>query len=462
MTRLRQFAVCAAFVLGAMSSFSATTGSLTKAAPPAMTPEPTPEKLAPMPMLSDLLTSKALASFSGDAFFEEIPANLERAVSFVSDENFTSATEALETLLAAEKGTRERARIRMWLFLARGIDALTYANRSHDSAAAAFKALEEAKACDPGVMNAPDVVRVFGEMTALGWNPEFRDQPDQALKRHEEEAERSRRAIDFYKAGCIQRKMSERSWSYSDTTPQDQRAVQLFARAVACNPEVYECWTAYLPSLAPVGLHDLMSSESTRMEAHFRKLRCPLVMDQGPVALHFKYRTSPSMQADEDYLAGVIRETPDDPYPYYQLALFAIETTPSLAVKRFEEFLANVESGKIRLRPREHGYLPSAHYKLAFLSERERGAAEALRGFEKVTSISPHYAQANGNIAQLCMQLAAGEKDAAVRNRWIERGVRAANAQMQFDYRGQAAQQAEKLKYQMLALKDDSATSAPR
>lgn len=445
------------FVLSLVASrlFCATTHTITETPPPKVFDEPAAATALPKVMLSDLLTSKPLRSFAGDSFYEEVPPELEQGVRWAASDNFTSATELFRAKVRDQKTDRERARVMMWLGLTLGQQALSYPDRGVEGGTSSSAYLAKAIGLDPAVFGAPDVARTMADMVGSGWDYTHAD-PAKTLEYAQSRAEQTRRSVDFYYAACLQRKIAQRAWTYIDTAPLDQRTVALFAKAVACNPEVYESWTGYIPSLAPVGMHDLMSTEVTRMFSHFKGLRCPLLCDQGPAALCFGYRAVISIQADEEFLAAAAREKPDDPYPPFQLALMSIETTPSLAVKRFEAFVEAIASGKIRPAPREAGYHPSALYKLAFVLQRERGLKDAVQMYERVKATSPHYAETDGNIALLCLDIARNEKDPAIRNQWISKGIAAAKDQQLFDYRGKASQNAEQTMYKLLALKSDA------
>ena len=182
------------------------------------------------------------------------------------------------------------------------------------------------------------------------------------------------------------------------------------------------------------------------MYAYFRGLRRPVFSDLGPAALFLRSQSGRTVQDDELFLNKLIAERPDDPFPHFELARMAIETTPALAVSRFEEFLDRIDSGRIRLQPLESGYRVSAMYKLAFLYQRERGIPEALDMYRRIVAISPRYAEANSNIAALCGQVAESMTTGPERIRILEDGIAAAREQERYNYLGRARANASDLR----------------
>lgn len=439
------------------TSVAQTQAGATIAVPPKTAPA------VPTTTLGDLLSSTPLSASACNGFYDQVPANLEQAVRYVAKDNYSSASEILLSELDKAKDPKERARVLMWIGLARGQEAMDNSSAGWALGTSSTQCLREAISLDPAVAEAPDVMRTLAEMVASGWSTE---DPNDALKAAMDKAEKSRKSLDFYYAGVMQRRIAQRAWSYSDTTPMDQKAFSLFAKAVACNPERYESWAAYLPSLMPVGMHDLMATETEKMYSHFKALRCPLLREQGPAALHYRCRRSTSMQDDENYLESVAKLRPDDPFPYYQLALGAIETTPSLAVERFNKFLDMAKSGAITFQPRENGYLVSALYKLGFLAVHEQGTTAALAWYEKVKELSPMYAENNLNIAILAAQMAEKETTGPAKVKWLERAIDGARLQEKYNYRERASQKAlqvrRRLQMDLRAVNEELATKKPQ
>lgn len=186
------------------------------------------------------------------------------------------------------------------------------------------------------------------------------------------------------------------------------------------------------------------------MYPYFKSLRHPLLVDQGPASLYIKYREGWTMAEEDAFLEQVGAERPDDPFPPFQLAIWAIETTPSLALERLEKFVADLETGKYRLEPREEGYRPSAYYKLAFLYEDLKGTTEALAMYQRVKEIAPTYAELNGNIAGLYAKLAEEETTGPRKIELMELAVKHAREQAKYDYRGRAKEKATLLRRKLL------------
>jgi hypothetical protein len=414
-------------------------------------------------MLSTLLKKLPKPDAKPDNPYAEIPAAIEPAVRALGEERYSSATELLERELKKSSAGPERTKVLMWLGLVHGTHALDYPKQRQDAGTSAAEYLRQAIQIDPLVRQAPDVVRVLAEMMAYGWSGSESD-PNSDREAAEKEAEASRNALDFYAAGMMFRRESQRQWAFGDTTELDRRAFSLLAKAVAIEPERYELWAGYLPAMMPVGMHDAMNVESYAMYDHFKALRAPTIGDQGPAALHVRTRTGQTMQDDDDFMADIIKARPDDPYPYFQLALWAIETTPALAVSRFDEFLEKIDKGTIKLLPREQGYKVSALYKLAFLKHSELGAKEGLVRYEKVRAISSTYAEVNGNLAVIHAVLSDEATEKAEKIQLMEKALEYAKVQEALDYRGLTLKKASELRRKMevaLTQMNDSSTSAP-
>lgn len=395
--------------------------------------------------LADLLKKDAVTSSGFSGFYEEIPPAIEPAVRMLGYEEYTSACEHLEKELSATNTPQERARILMWLGLVHGQEALDHPVGAWALGTSASKCLRDAISIDPKVYEASDVARTLSELVASGWS-DTGETADAAMVAAEKKAETSRDPEDAFAAGVMVKRESARVWAFGDTSALDKRAFKLFARAVALNPEKYEFWSLYLPSLMPIGMHDLMTTESGKMFKHFRKLRTPLLGEQGPGQLHLRTRTGFTMADDDRMLNELAAEDPTAPWPQYQLALWAIETTPSLAVTRFEDFIRKVESGQIKLLPREAGYYPSAMYKLAFISQTEKSPETALDLYRKLLKVSPMYAEVNGNIAAICGLLSEKETTGPKKLALLEEGIAAARQQEKNNYRGKAMAKATEMR----------------
>lgn len=414
-------------------------------------------------MLSSLLKKLPKADPKPENLFEEIPPNIEPAVRALGEERYSSATEILERELAKSSAGAERARVLMWLGLVHGTHATDYPKQRQDAGTSAGEYLRQAIQIDPRVRRAPDVARILAEVTAYGWSGSETD-PNSDREEAEKMADASRDAYDFYMAAVMFRRESQRQWAFGDTTELDRRAFALFAKAVAREPQRYELWAGYLPSMMPVGMHEAMNVESYAMYEHFKALRTPAIGDQGPAALHVRTRTGQTMQDDDALMAESIKARPDDPYPYFQLALWAIETTPTLAVSRFEDFLDKVDKGTIKLLPREQGYRVSALYKLAFLRQNELGVKEGLIRYQRVHAISPTYAEVNGNLAVIHAVMSDEATDKQEKVRLMEKALEYARIQEGLDYRGLTLKKASELRRKMevaLTQMKDSSTTAP-
>lgn len=398
--------------------------------------------------LAKLLPSAPAELPSG--FYTEIPVPLEPAVRAVLREDYGLAEALLARELEKAQSDRERARVFMWLGLAAGQRTLDSPREGSDTGSSATLYLMKAIRLDPRVFEAPDVARTLADMAAM--NCGVRDFPEAptVLEEAVEKAEGSKKPLDYFYAGIMARRSSMIAWLYTDTEQLDRLAYRMLSRAVEGEPTRYEFWTQYLPAMAPVQLHAHMTSESVGMYQHFKSLRHPLLVDQGPAALHLRTRQGYSMEEEDRMLEELAQQRPDEPFPPYQLALWAIETTPSLAIERFEKFIARLNAGQIRLEPREEGYHPSSLYKLAFLFEDNKGTTAALEMYEWVKEISPGYAETNGNIAGIYARMAADETTGPLKLRLMERSVEYAEAQAKFDYRGKARGKAQQLRRTLL------------
>lgn len=383
-------------------------------------------------------------------FYAEIPPNLEPAVRRILSEDYAAADALLAAELEKAQTDREKARILMWLGLAAGQKTLDTPSEGHESGTSASMYLLRASRLDPRVLDAPDVIRTLAEMAAL--NCGIRDFPEAptVLEAAVEKAEASKKPRDYFYAGMFAKRTAILLWAYGDTTQYDRRANRMLAEAIKGDPTNYEYWTQYLPSLAPIYEHEHKTTETIDMYPYFSSLRHPLLVDQGPASLMVKYREGWTMEEEDAFLEQAGRERPDDPFPPFQLAIWAIETTPSLAVERLEQFIADVESGKIRLEPREEGYRPSAYYKLAFLYEEEKGTTYAISMYEKVKEMAPTYAEVNGNLAGLYAKLAEQETTGPRKLELMEKAIELAREQAKYDYRGKAKEKANLLRRRLL------------
>lgn len=397
--------------------------------------------------LGDLLPKSPVQYSELPGFYEEIPKNIEPAVRLLCEENYTSAVEILTKELPGAKDVKEKARITMWMGLAYGTQAIDHPAMGVSYGTSASETLREAIRMDPKIYEASDVARVLSEGNVHGWGGE---DPEKAIQKAQQRGESLRSAIDFYSAGVMLRRQSMQSWGFVDTSATDQKAFRNFAKAVMCNPERYESWASYLPSMMPVGLHDAMSTESFKMYDHFKALRTPLLSDMGPAGLHFRTRQYVSMEDDEKFLNDLMAKRPHEPFAYFQLALWTIENTPTLAIKRFEDFLKKVDSGQIQLKPREQGYRVSAMYKLAFLLSNEKTPQEAIGMYEKVKQISPNYAEVHLNLASLYSQLADKETTSPKKAYYLEQAINSARKQEKYNYLGRASIKSLDLRKQKL------------
>lgn len=398
--------------------------------------------------LAKLLPPGKAAPLSG--FFTEIPESLEPAVRRIMSEDYTAAEVLLASELEKARTDREKARILMWLGLAAGQRALDTPQEGHESGSSATLYLAKAVRLDRRVLEAPDVVRTLAEMAAL--NCGLRDFPEAptVLEQAVDRAESSRKALDYYYAGMMARRTANLLWKHMDTVQYDRRAFRMLAEAVKADPTRYEFWSQYLPALAPIYEHEHKTSETVGMYPYFMSLRHPLLVDQGPVSLYIKYREGWTMAEEDSFLGQVTSEAPDDPFPPFQLAIWAIETTPSLAVERLEKFVEDLETGKYRLEPREEGYRPSAYYKLAFLYEDMKSTTESLAMYERVKKMAPTYAELNGNMAGLYAKLAEEETTGPRKIELMELAIDHAKEQSNYDYRGKAKQKATVLRRHLL------------
>lgn len=409
--------------------------------------------------LADLLSKTPVKGPNLPGFYEQIPDSIVPAVRLYGEENYTSAIPMLQSLLEKTTGTKERTRVMMWLGLILGQEALDYEAWSYGTSATEY--LRKAVAADPEVYEASDVARTMAEMIANGWSDQ---DPSVGTENAVKQADKTHKALDYYAAGIMKKREAAKAWAYRDTTPMDRVAFQMFAKSVAKNPERYENWSGYLPSMMPVGLHDLMGTETERMFTHFKDLRNPLIGDQGPASLYYRTRMNYTMQDDEDFFKKLEKEYPDAPYGYFQAALFAIETTPSLAISRFEDFVKKVQAKQIKLQPKEQGYYVSALYKLGFLVQNEKSPEEGLKYYDQVKAISPTYAEVNSNVAALCGMIAEKETTGPKKLALLEKGVAAAKLQEKWNYRGKATLKANEMskrfKSLIRAVKKEMETSA--
>ncbi|MGI8907591.1 MAG: tetratricopeptide repeat protein [Candidatus Sumerlaeaceae bacterium] len=427
---------------------AATTESLAGAAPSPSRSEAVPGKDQLLQRtLGDFLTTASPLTVSFiPGFYTEVPVSLDSAVRRIAEENYTSAVAELLPQSTKLTDTRERARVLMWLGLSYGSQAIDYPNTGWQFGTTATAYLKQAIAADPEVFQAPDVARVLAEMVAHGWADE---DPTAAVAKYEQKAEQTRKSVDFFFAGVISRRMSARAWSYSDTTDQDKRTVANFSKAVALEPLRYENWPAYLRALMPVGLHDLATTEARKMYAYFKALRTPVLGDQGPAALYLQTASYKTMQDDENIIAEVEKRYPDSPFPMFERGMRAIETTATDALKIFPEFIARVKAGKIKLDPREQGYLPSAYYKMAFLQQQFNDIPGALQSYLNLKEISPHYAEVDSNLAVVYAQLSESETTSPKKLQLLQKAVRHASEQEKHDFRGRAALKASEMRQKL-------------
>jgi hypothetical protein len=289
----------------------------------------------------------------------------------------------------------------------------------------------------------------MGDLVGNGWAEE---DPTTALDKYERKAEQTRNAVDFYFAGVISKRLSARAWSYKDTTQEDRRSMANFAKAVGRDPSRYESWNMYLRSLMPVGMHDLATTEANKMYPYFKGLRSPVLGDQGPAALLMQTASYRTMKMDEDLLAEIKQRRPDDPYPYFENAMRAIETTAPDALRLFPEFIDKVASGAIKLLPREDGYLVSAHYKLAFLKQQLGDLAGSLESYNNVRSLSENYAEVHINMAVVQAQLSEAETTGPKKLAMLKEAEKCAERQEKQDFRGRATVKSNELRQKIRGL----------
>ena len=393
-----------------------------------------------------LTTAPPLISAELPGFYSEVPPALDSAVRRVCEDNYSSGVPMLLQELDKAKDPHDRARVLMWLGLSYGTQAMDYPNGGWTFGTSATLYLKQAIDADAEVYHAPDVARLLAEMIAQGWGGE---DPTAAVDKYERKAEQTRRSLDFFFAGVISRRLAARAWSYSDTTEQDKRTVSDFSKAVALEPTRYELWPAYLRALMPVSLHDLATTESYKMYAYFKPLRNPLLNDQGPAALLLQTASYRTMQGDDQFLTERAAMQPDSPFPLFERGMRAIETTATDALKIFPDFIERVRSGKIKLLPREQGYLPSAYYKLGFLQQQMGQVPAALETYLKLKEISPHYAEVDSNLAAVHAQLSESETTGPKKLELLQKATRYAADQEKYDFRGRAALKASELRQKL-------------
>jgi tetratricopeptide (TPR) repeat protein len=195
-----------------------------------------------------------------------------------------------------------------------------------------------------------------------------------------------------------------------------------------------------------VGLHDLATTEAYKMYDYFKPLRTPLISDQGPASLLLQIASYRTMQMDEEFLDQVQKQFPDSPFPMFEHGMRAIETTATDALKIFPEFIQRIADGRIKLQPREAGYLPSAYYKLAFLQQQLGNPADALKTYLKLKEISPTYAELNANLAVCNAQLSEQETTGPRKLELLQTAGKYAAEQEKYDYRGRATLKASELR----------------
>lgn len=395
--------------------------------------------------LGDLLPKEIPVGPDMDAPYADVPPAFEKAVRLIAVDNFTSATPELLAMYNKAEGN-DKARAAMWLGIAYGTQALNYPNSGWEQGTSASTYLREAMQIDPRVIQAPDACRIMAEMVAHGWGNE---DPATALKRAEEKAEETRRPMDFYFAGVISQRLSARAWGYSDTSEQDKKTLSLYAKSLARDPGRYETWSAYLPSLFPVGMHDLATTEAKKMYDHFKNLRTPLLNDQGPAVLYVNSSSYRTMAGDAAHFDAVGKQWPDAPVAPFEMAMRAIESTPTLAMEMFPQMLADFESGKLKPRPREAGYYVSALYKYAFLLQDKGETEKSIEYYKKVRDLSPSYAEVNMNIGILYTRLSEKETTGLKKLALLEEALRYVQEQEKWDYRGKAALKANEARMRL-------------
>lgn len=436
-------------------------GAAYGANPPAQPPaQPTAEMVEPPPLdktPGDFLPKDPYPSSSLSGFYHEIPPHLEKAVRYAAEDNYSSSTALLTEELKKAKDPKERARILMWLGVTQAQEALDYdaASGWYGVATSATKHLREAIKLDPEVFKAPDVARALGQMVGSGWAPET---PESEIDKSEKKAKAEKSAIDFYYAGVILQRLTQRSWQYSDTRTDDERTLGFLARSIVIEPTRYETWPIYIGSLIRLQMFDLVTSDGEKMYHHFRKLRAPLFADQGPAALYLRTRGNIPREMAEQFLNELKKEDPTDPFPHFTLAQIAMGveldsgTTPTRSIGMFEDFLKAVEKGEIKLLPREQGYRISALYKLGYLYRQAGDPETSLKIYERIQEINPKYAETDYNIAETYLALAERETTGPAMIELLEKGREAARRQTENDYRNQAALKSDELRRRLSSM----------
>lgn len=436
---------------------------------------PAPAGAPALPAAAGAGTGGGLAEFldkepkpagpEADAPYAAIPPEYDHAVRLIAMDNFTSAAAELMPLYEKAKPGEDKARAAMWLGIAHGLYATTYPNTGWEAGTSASAYLREAMHTDPKVIEAPDACRVMAEMVAMGWGNE---DPATALNRAEAKAEETRRPLDFYFAGVISRRLSQRAWGYSDTTEQDKKTLALFAKAVARDPNRYESWSAYLPALMPAGMHDLATSESAKMYEHFKNLRTPLLADQGPAVLMLNCSSNRTMKGDYDFLTELGQQCPECPMPRFEIGMRAIESTVTMAMEMFPKMISDFESGKLKPTAREAGYYVSSLYKYAFLLQTKNQLDESLIWYKKVKELSPGYAEVNLNMGILLALKSDAETTGPKKLALLEESLKYVQEQEKYDFRGKSALKANEMRQQLrnviyrlkTAMKDEKTTAA--
>ena len=436
-------------------------GAACGANPPAQAPaQPVAEMVEP-PQLDktpgDFLPKEPYPSSSLSGFYHEIPPHLEKAVRYAAEDNYSSSTALLLEELKKATDTKEKARILMWLGVTQAQEALDYdaASGWYGVATSATKHLREAIKLDPEVFKAPDVARALGQMVGSGWAPET---PESEIEKAEKKAQAEKSAIDYYYAGAILRRLTQRSWEYSDTRDEDERTLGFLARSIVMEPTRYETWPLYIGALLRLQMFDVVTSDGEKMYQYFRKLRAPLFADQGPAALYLRTRGNIPREVAEEFLNELRKEDPTDPFPPFALAQIAMGadldsgTTPTRSIKMFEDFLEAVEKGEIKLLPREQGYRISALYKLGYLYMQAGDPETALKIYQRIQEINPKYAETDYNIAETYLALAERETTSPLKVELLEKGREAARRQTDNDYRNQAALRADEMRRRLSSM----------
>jgi tetratricopeptide (TPR) repeat protein len=391
--------------------------------------------------LGDFLPKDKKSSLVDD-FYNEIPANLEQAVRDAAEDNYASSTRIFVQELAKTKVPKERARIMMWLGITNAQEALDYQAAAgwYGVATSSTKYLREAIKIDPKVFEAKDVAHALGRIVGSGWASEG---PEEELDKSSKKAEKEKSAIDFYYAGTIAHRIAERNSGYSNAADFDQKALGFFAKSIILKPDRYESWPSYLGIVSNMQMYDLLTTDGVKMYQYFQPLRSPLFAEQGPASLYIRSQVQWTEPEAEKFLRDLIRERPDAPYPPFQLAQIAMTTTPTLAVDMFKDFLSAIDSGKIKLQPREQGYRISAIYKLAFMYHRLKQFDNAIETFEKVKKINPIYAETNLAEAESYAGLADQQTTGPKMLELLRKAVDAAHVQEKIDYHNESALRAD-------------------